>query len=101
MTSVTPRRPVARRFSRRMAAASSNVRSTRKRRAPSHAATRRAIRARRSTPLLRMTIRADPATGLRVVDAVVVHPAEHADELGLDLLDLLQRHRCLGQLTRV
>src|SRR5205807_9849193 len=98
MTSVSPRRPVARRLSRRMAWASSSVSSTRAPRAPSHARTRRAAR---SSQGLRLPRRGDAATGLRVVDAIVIHPADDAHELPLHLIDLLQRHRRLVQLAGV
>src|SRR5256712_12166982 len=99
ITSVSPRRPVARRFRRRMAALPSSVSSTRACGAPSQASTRRATRARRASSLgRRLPRRGDAATGFRVVDAVVVHPADDADELLLHLLQLLQRHRRLVEL---
>src|SRR5213080_429600 len=98
MTSVSPRRPVARRLSRRMAGASSSVSSTRAPRAPSHARTRRAAR---SSQGLRLPGRRDAATGLRIVDAVVIHPGDDAHELPFHLIDLAQRHRRLVQLARV
>src|SRR6059036_3578964 len=103
-TSVRPRRPVARRFSRRIALPSSSVTSIRASWARSHPSTRRATPARcalRSRlPGRRLPGRRDTATGLRVVDAVVVHPAD-AHELLFHLLDLLQRHGRLVQLAGV
>src|SRR5436190_553037 len=103
MTSVTPRRPVARRFKRRIAAAPSSVSSTRTRRAPSQASTWRATRAsvRSEGRGLRgrLPVFADAATGLGVVDAVVVHPGQDADELRLHDVDLLQRERSVVQLA--
>src|SRR5262245_48916610 len=99
ITSVRPRRPVARRFRRRMATADSSVMSTCEcAGARSHASTRCATRSRlvcrRGLPR-----RADAATGLRIIDAVVVHPAEHYQECLFHLLDLLQRERCLIELS--
>src|ERR1700694_3177884 len=91
ITSVRPRWPVARRFKRRMSTPDSSVMSTRESGAPSHAKTRRATRARRSAPRCRLPGRPNAATGLRIVDAVVVHPAENDEECRLHLLDLVQR----------
>src|SRR5438477_9357336 len=98
MTSVSARRPNARRLSRRMAGASSSVSSIRALRAPSHARTRRAARSslRRGLPGRR-----DAATGLRIIDAIVVHPADDAHELPLHLIDLLRRPRRIVQLAGV
>src|SRR5437899_2994139 len=104
ITSVTPRRPVARRLRRRIAPPSSSVSSTRAAVAPSHASTRRATRARRATrsdPLGRLPARRDATTRLRVVDAAVVHPADDAHELLLHLLELLKRHRHVVELAAV
>src|SRR5437870_11013048 len=100
MTSVRPRRPVARRLRRRMAAASSRVSSTREcgGGAPSQARTRPTTR---SSPGRGLPRRRDAATGLRIIDAVVVHPGDDADELLLDLVDLSQRHRRLIELPGV
>src|SRR6267143_421037 len=95
MTSVTPRWPVARRFRRRMPAGDNSVMSMWARAgARSQASTRWATRT--SLPRLaprgrRLPGRADAATGLRIVDAVVIHPAEHQEECRLHLLDLLRR----------
>src|SRR5207247_1204339 len=109
ITSVSPRRPVARRLSRRIAAPSSRVTSTRALPARSQASTRRATRARRvgggggdsGLAGRRLPGRRDAATGLRVVDTVVVHPGDDAHELLLHLLELLQGHRRLVQLAGV
>src|SRR2546422_4275799 len=99
ITSVSPRRPVARRFRRRIAAPPKSVSSTRACGAPSQASTQRATRARRASSLgRRLPRRRDAATGFRIVDAVVVHPADDADELLLRLLELLQRHRRIVEL---
>src|SRR5947199_10684320 len=103
-TSVSPRRPVARRFSRRIAAPSSRVTSTRAPAARSQTSTRRATRARRAwggagesgLAGRRLPGRRDAPTGLRVVDAVVVHPGDDAHKLLLHLLELLQ-----GKSTRL
>src|SRR3989441_8982027 len=82
-----------------MAAPPTSVSSTRACGAPSQASTRRATRARRASSLgRRLPRRRDAATGFRIVDAVVVHPADDADELLLHLLQLLQRHRRLVEL---
>src|SRR5436189_5764167 len=103
MTSVTPRRPVARRFKRRIAAAPSSVSSTRTRRAPSQASTWRATRASDRSEGRglrgRLPVLADAATGLGVVDAVVVHAGQDADEFRLHHVDLLQRERRLIELA--
>src|SRR4029077_16634535 len=98
MTSVSPRRPVTRRLSRRMTGAARSVSSTRAPRAPSHARTRRAARSSlgRGPPGRR-----DAAHGTRIVDAIVIHPADDAHELAFHLIDLLQRHRRLVQLAGV
>src|SRR6266542_7148196 len=100
MTSVSARRPKARRLSRRMAAGSRSVSSTRASppRTPSQASTRRTTRSSLGGRLPR---RRDAATGFRIVDAVVVHPADDADELLLRLLHLPQRHGGVVQLARV
>src|ERR1051325_3625792 len=98
MTSVSPRRPVARRLSRRMAGASSSVSSTRAPRALSHARTRRTARSSLGGGL---PGRRDAATGLRIVDAVVIHPADDAHEFPFHLIDLPQRHRRLVQLAGI
>src|SRR5947199_10219332 len=99
ITSVSPRRPVTRRFRRRIAAPPNSVSSTRACEAPSQASTRRATRARRASSLgRRLPRRRDAATGFRILDAVVVHPGDDADELLLHLLQLLQRHRRLVEL---
>src|SRR5712664_3901017 len=105
MTSVTPRRPVARRFRRRMPAGDNSVMSMWDRAgARSQASTRWATRT--SLPRLaprgrRLPRRADAATGLRIVDTVVVHAAEHQEECRLHLLDLLQRQRRFVELAGV
>src|SRR5207247_395584 len=104
ITSVRRRRPVARRLRRRIAAAPTSVRSTRARRAPSHASTRRAARARRagaSTPGRGLPGRRDSATGFRVIDAVVVHPGDAAHELFLHEVDLGERHGRFVELSLV
>src|SRR3989440_13004561 len=109
ITSVSPRRPVTRRLRCRIAALSSSVSSTRAPSARSQASTRRATRARRGSrgakrsglPGRRLPGRRDAATGLRVVDAVVVHPGDDAHELLLHLVDLLQGHRRLVELAGV
>src|SRR5438309_3874216 len=102
-TSVSPRRPVARRFRRCIAGAPSSVNSTRTSRAPSQASTRRATRSnvRSETRRLRgrLPVLADSATGLGVVDAVVVHAGQDADEFRLHHVDLLQRERRLIELS--
>src|SRR6267154_118914 len=91
MTSVSPRRPVTRRFNRRIAGASSRLSSTVASRAPSHASTRRATRARRrSSAGFGLEARRDAATGLWIVDPVVVHAGQHAHEFPLHFGDLLQ-----------
>src|ERR1041385_3183836 len=102
MTSVSPRRPVARRFKRRIAGASSRLSSTVASRAPSHASTRRATRARRrSSAGFGLETRRDAATGLGIIDAVVVHAGEHADEFLLHFRDLLQRDGRVVELAGV
>src|SRR6266704_6601114 len=103
MTSVTPRRPVARRFRRRIPAGDNSVMSMWDR-AGARSQTSPCWATRTSLPRLpprprltprgrRLPGRADAATGLRIVDAVVIHPAEHQEECRLHLLDLLQRER--------
>src|SRR5690242_16546415 len=100
MTSVKPRRPVARRLRRRMAAGPTSVRSTRAPRARSHTNTRRAASLKaRSILGGGLPVRRDAATGLRVIDAVVIHPGDAADEFGLHLVDLLERNRRLVELA--
>src|SRR5713226_1704848 len=81
-----------------MAAASSSVSSTRAPRAPSQAKTRRAARSSLDCGL---PGRRDTATGLRIVDAGVVHARDDPQELLLHLIDLLQRHRRLVQLPGI
>src|SRR5207237_9885337 len=89
--SVRPRRPVARRLRRRMASASSSVSSTRARPrgTPSQARSRPTAR---SSLGRRLPRRRDAATGLRIVDAVVVHATDDSYEFLLHLVDLPQRH---------
>src|SRR6058998_2949357 len=103
MTSVRPRLPVARRLRRRIAGAPSSVSSMRTPRAPSQASTRRATRASVCSETRdlrgRLPVFADAATGLGVVDAVVVHPGQDADEFRLHHVDLLQRERRLIELA--
>src|SRR5258708_13085544 len=102
MTSVSPRRPVARRFSRRIAGASSRLSSTVASCAPSHASTRRATRERRrSSAGFGLETRRDAATGLGIVDPVVVHAGEDANEFLFHFGDLLQRDGCVVELARV
>src|SRR3954466_5869598 len=97
MTSVRPRRPVARRLALRIAAAESNVMSTcDPAGARSHPSTRSATRiswSARAGRARRVPGRTDTATGLRIVDAVVVHPAQYDQECRFHLLDLLQCQR--------
>src|SRR6267378_418007 len=107
MTSVRPRRPVARWLRRRMAAAESSVISSREPAgARSHTRTRRAARISTSTRRSRgfcrgLPGRTDAAGGLRIVDPVVIHPAQDDQEGGFDLLDLPQGQRCLIQLAGI
>src|SRR5207237_8417078 len=108
MTSVTPRRPVARRFRRRMPAADNSVmsmwdRAGARSQAKTCWATRTSLpRPPRLTPRgRRLPGRADAATGLRIIDAVVIHTAEHHEECRLHLLDLLQRQRRFVELAGV
>src|SRR6185503_760172 len=97
-----------------MAAGASSVISTRTRSALSQRSTLRAARAttrsesdgatRRRSGLgsgRRLPIRRDATTGFRIVDAVVIHAAQDAHELLLHLLDLLQRHRRIVELTGI
>src|SRR5438093_9604178 len=69
--------------------------------ARSHAITRSATRIRSSARGRRVPVRTDAATGLRVVDAIVIHPAQDPEERGLHLLHLLQRERGFIELARV
>src|SRR5437016_14056528 len=69
--------------------------------ARSHASTRCAIRINWSARGCRLPGRTDAATGLRIIDAIVVHPAQHHEERRLHLLHLLQRERGLVQLAGV
>src|SRR5262245_6209317 len=102
MTSVRPCRPVARRLTRRIATADSSVISMcEPEGAPSQANTRCATRISWSARGCRVPARTDAATGLRVIDAIVVHPAQHDQEGGLHLLDLLQGQRGFVELARV
>src|SRR2546423_5154136 len=102
MTSVSRRRPVARVLARRIAAADSRVISTcDPAGARSHASTRCATRISRSARARRMPGRADSATGLRVIDTVVVHAAQHNEKCRLHLLDLLQCQRGFIELAGV
>src|SRR6267143_7306390 len=102
ITSVKPRRPVARRLARRIAVAGSSVISTRDPAgALSHAITRSATRISSSARGRRVPGRTDAATGLRVIDAIVVHPAQDSEERGLDLLHLLQGERGFIELAGV
>src|SRR3989442_9104076 len=101
-TSVKPRRRVARRLARRIAAAGNSVISTcDPAGARSHAITRSATRISCSARGGRVPGRTDAATGLRVVDAVVIHPAQDSEERGLHLLDLLERERGFIELAGV
>src|SRR5213594_4429084 len=90
-----------------MAAADTSVMSTCDARgARSHASTRFAIRISRSRSARAsrgfwLPRRTDAATGLRIIDAVVIHPGEHHEECRLHLLDLLQRERGFVQLAGV
>src|SRR6266487_842807 len=85
-----------------MAAAESSVMSTcEPAGARSHANTRFATRISWSARGRRVPGRTDAATGLRVVDAIVVHPAQDDHEGGFDLLDLLQRERGFIELAGV
>src|ERR1044071_1906414 len=90
MTSVSPRRPVWRRLSRRIAGPLSTVSSMWARAAPSQARIRLTTRSSLGRGLPR---RRDAATGLRIIDAIVIHPGDDADELLLHLVDLTQGHR--------
>src|SRR3954471_10719204 len=116
ITSVRPRRPVARRLARRISAAESSVISTwepagarshpRTRWAtsisfPAPGTARGSARDLRRRAARRMPGRTDPATGLRVVDAIVIHPAQHDQECGFDLLDLLECQRGFIELAGV
>src|SRR5467141_5075704 len=102
ITSVKPRRPVARRLARRIAVAGNSVISTcEPAGARSHAITRSATRISSSARGRRVPGRTDAATGLRVIDAIVVHPAQDSEERGLDLLHLLQGERGFIELARV
>src|SRR6059036_244833 len=90
-----------------MAAGDKSVMSTCDRSgARSHASTRCAMRMSCSARAARgfgggLPRRTDAATGLRIVDAIVVHPAQHDQERLLHLLDLLQCERGLIQLAGV
>src|ERR1041385_3562963 len=46
-----------------------------------------------------LPLRGDAATGGRIVDAVVMHPGEHANEFLTHFAELRQRERRLGQLS--
>src|SRR2546422_4956311 len=67
----------------------------------SHASTRCAIRISWSARGCRLPGRTDTATGLRIIDAVVVHPAQHHEERRLHLLDLVQRERSFVELAGI
>src|SRR5438552_19001748 len=69
--------------------------------ARSHASTRCAIRINWSARRCRLPGRTDAATGLRIIDAIVIHPAQHPQERRFHLFDLLQRERGLVQLAGV
>src|SRR5467141_1925601 len=102
ITSVKPRRPVARRLARRIAAAGNSVISTcDPAGARSHAITRSATRISWSARVRRVPVRTDAATGLRVIDAIVIHAAQDSEERGLHLLDLLEREGGFIELARV
>src|SRR5207245_8679997 len=108
MTSVTPRRPVARRFRRRIPAGDNSVmsmwdRAGARSQTSTCWATRTSLpRPPRLTPRgRRLPGRADAATGLRIVNAVVIHPAEHQEECRLHLLDLSQRQRRFVELAGI
>src|SRR5947209_19000564 len=108
MTSVTPRRPVARRFRRRIPAGDNSVmsmwdRAGARSQTSTCWATRTSLpRPPRLTPRgRRLPGRADAATGLRTVDAAVIHAAEHQQECRHHLLALLQRDRRRAELTGV
>src|SRR5712671_8210057 len=105
MTSVRPRRPVARRLALRIAAAESNVMSTcDPAGARSHPSTRSATRiscSARAGRARRVPGRTDTATGLRVVDAIVIHAAQDDQKRGFHLLDVLQGQGGFVELSRI
>src|SRR5215472_423121 len=110
ITSVRPRCPNVRRFRAFIRAGDSRVTETRAPGAPSQASTRRTtVRRRRSVAggrrrrpgrLLALPARRDAATIFRVVNAVVVHPREDANELRLHLVELLERDGRFVELAR-
>src|SRR5438552_13890894 len=85
-----------------MAAAESSVMSTcDPAGARSHANTRSATRISWSARGRRVPGRTDAATGLRIIDAIVVHPAQDPQEGAFHLLHLLQRQRGFIELAGV